>query len=160
MQERHVNQCTPLCDIVSVVLGCPWKTQKYFLKGNRIFLQSIKCRTLCSIFFSFYWLSSCIIFLIPQWISPPAFSSLCNTYISSRHVLIYMKYHNIPIYYIVWLLLLSVEETETVCKFGSFRPLLVSKLHSSISNWHKSNWTFIITISILFLLNHHKKPWN
>lgn len=134
MQERHVNQCTPLCDIVSVVLGCPWKTQKYFLKGNLIFLQSIKCRTLCSIFFFI------LLTIILYYLSNPSvnfsscFFSLCNTYISSRHVLIYMKYHNIPIYYIVWLLLLSVEETETVCNFGSFRPLLVSKLHSSISN--------------------------
>lgn len=134
MQERHVNQCTPLCDIVSVVLGCPWKTQKYFLKGNLIFLQSIKCRTLCSIFFFI------LLTIILYYLSNPSvnfsscFFSLCNTYISSRHVLIYMKYHNIPLYYIVWLLLLSVEETETVCNFGSFRPLLVSKLHSSISN--------------------------
>lgn len=134
MQERHVNQCTPLCDIVSVVLGCPWKTQKYFLKGNRIFLQSIKCRTLCSIFF-FILLTVILYYLSnPSVNFSSCFFSLCNTYISSRHVLIYMKYHNIPIYYIVWLLLLSVEETETVCKFGSFRPLLVSKLHSSISN--------------------------
>lgn len=134
MQERHVNQCTPLCDIVSVDLGCPWKTQKYFLKGNRIFLQSIKCRTLCSIFF-FILLTVILYYLSnPSVNFSSCFFSLCNTYISSRHVLIYMKYHNIPIYYIVWLLLLSVEETETVCKFGSFRPLLVSKLHSSISN--------------------------
>lgn len=134
MQERHVNQCTPLCDIVSVVLGCPWKTQKYFLKGNLIFLQSIKCRTLCSIFF-FILLTVILYYLSnPSVNFSSCFFSLCNTYISSRHVLIYMKYHNIPIYYIVWLLLLSVEETETVCNFGSFRPLLVSKLHSSISN--------------------------
>lgn len=133
MQERHVNQCTPLCDIVSVVLGCPWKTQKYFLKGNGTFLQSIKCRTLCSIFFI-------LLTVILYYSSNPSLNfsscsfSLCNTYISSRHLLKYMKYHNIPIQHIVWLLLLSVEETETVCKFGSFRPLLMSKLHSSMSN--------------------------
>lgn len=142
---------------------CPWMSledAEIFPWGKSVFLQSIKCRTLCSIFF-FILLTVILYYLSnPSVNFSSCFFSLCNTYISSRHILIYMKYHNIPIYYIVWLLLLSVEETETMCKFGSFRPLLVSKLHSSISNWHKSNWTFIITISILFLLNHHKKPWN